>query len=394
MAKSGDKRSLKRRRKATMIKKIQAKPCTLGGEQGWVVNYFLEGKRRRKYFHNIEDAEEWIKNFKDSYKYGDNYKFIFTPRQIEDIRSAYEKLPNGVSLCQAVEVWLKTAHQTTLMRDSFDHYKKHLKELNGGKLPRLRINSFFDNFKNWNDASSDEVLRWLLSQGAPKTIREKYAELKKFYDSALRRGHTSFSPLENIDKQNDLPRVERTAVGVWGIEEAALWFKFLEEFYPSRIPFFAITCFAGIRVKTAGLLSENDIDLKNRVITIPFSKSKTGDSWRLNNLPKNLWLWLEKYGVKTSPLYRVFFDNVRKKFQPIYEEKFQKKFKWKHNMSRHSFATYHLSLHNEPTKTAYLLCHRNPDTMYQHYLAGLVSKQEAAKYFDIKPTCKKPFLSS
>lgn len=58
------------------------------------------------------------------------------------------------------------------------------------------------------------------------------------------------------------------------------------------------------------------------------------------------------------------------------------------NCLRHSFATYHLALHRDATKTAYLLTHSKPTMLYQHY-AGRATKAEAEAYFAITPSSLK-----
>ena len=51
---------------------------------------------------------------------------------------------------------------------------------------------------------------------------------------------------------------------------------------------------------------------------------------------------------------------------------------------RHSFASNHLTHYGDQNRTALELGHRDTDLLYKHYRA-LVTKEDAEKYWDIKP---------
>lgn len=54
------------------------------------------------------------------------------------------------------------------------------------------------------------------------------------------------------------------------------------------------------------------------------------------------------------------------------------------NVLRHSFCSYHVSLHKDAARTAVLLTHRSPAMLYQHY-RGRATAADAARYFAIAP---------
>ena len=49
------------------------------------------------------------------------------------------------------------------------------------------------------------------------------------------------------------------------------------------------------------------------------------------------------------------------------------------------FCTMHISLADSAEKTALLLRHRGTQMLYRHYLAKLVPKEEAERYFALSP---------
>jgi integrase len=57
---------------------------------------------------------------------------------------------------------------------------------------------------------------------------------------------------------------------------------------------------------------------------------------------------------------------------------------WPNDAARHSFATYHLALHQNSALTSHELGHRNPNTLFKHY-RNLATKAEGEAYFAIVP---------
>jgi integrase len=55
-----------------------------------------------------------------------------------------------------------------------------------------------------------------------------------------------------------------------------------------------------------------------------------------------------------------------------------------HNALRHSFASYHLAMWQDASKTAFELGHARPDMLYRHY-RNLVTKEAAEAYWALTP---------
>ena len=357
----------------------------------YCANITLPNKKRKKaYFNTKEEARAWLKTMKMSMGVDLSDIMQLSTLQLADIRKALEILPNGHSLTEIVSEYNKTIAETKInILDAWNEYKEHKKALNHGKTPLFRAHHFFEKFTSWQDASNSKaVLEWLKERGAPKTIKEYRAELKQFFDYASRRGYWHKSPIDKISAA-DLPKIIRAHIPVWNIDDIKLFFEWLETKRPNRVLWFAIACFAGIRRAEINRLKPEYFDLKNRRITLPYHSTKTGDTWLMEGLPENLWAFIETYGLKSlSPMCNSRFSNLKEAFE-AYCLANGRNFKWGHNVCRHSFCTYHLSLYRNPTQTALLLRHRNPAQMWQHYLAGLVSKDIASDYFSIVPKFQK-----
>jgi hypothetical protein len=60
---------------------------------------------------------------------------------------------------------------------------------------------------------------------------------------------------------------------------------------------------------------------------------------------------------------------------------------WKSNGMRHSFASYHLAMHQDSPRTALALGHSNPALVFRHY-RELVTQKQAHEYFGLIPPTK------
>ena len=360
---------------------------TVRGVIKYCANITLPDKRRKKaYFNTKEEARSWLKQYKMSLGVDLSDLATLSKNQLADIRKAIEILPVGHSLTEIVSEYNKTIAETKIsLSNAWEEYQAHKKVLNNGKKPKFRITHFFEDFPTWQDASNVKaILEWLKERGAPKTIKEYRAELKQFFDYADRRGYWHKSPIDRISGA-DLPKIKRAYIPVWTIDDIKFFFDWLEAERPHRVLWFAIACFTGIRRAEINRLKPEYFDLKNRRITLPYHSTKTGDTWLMEDLPNNFWAFVESYGLKSlSPICDSRFTVLTNDFE-AYCRANGRNFKWGHNICRHSFCTYHLSLYRNPVQTALLLRHRNPAQMWQHYLAGLTTKYIASDYFSIEP---------
>lgn len=368
---------------------------TLRGKPCWIVNLTVaKGKRIKRYFPSERLAKEFLRTYKIALQTSITDIAELSPERILDIRNAIKICPPELSLTEVLRKYLKIAHSPIKLNDAYGLYKRE-KEKILKKEPELRIDKFFVEFKSWEEATPDRVREWLLTRGKPKTIKEYRSELSQFYKFCIRREIIKESPLEKVSAQ-DLPKVVRTDCAVWEIDDLKIFFDFLENKRPHQAAWFAIACFAGIRRAEINRIKPGMIDFENRRIVLPYDIVKTGETWEMSGLSENLWKWLEAYEFKT--ISDSAFDKLTTEaFPKFYKEYFtergmKKSFEWGHNICRHSFCTFDLSLHRDPIRTSMLLKHRLPDAMWQHYLAKLVSKKAAESYFAILPKSRQTIL--
>lgn len=347
----------------------------------WQFSMIINGKRHRKNFSTKTDAITYASNFNNARKFDLSFFQQLSGDQIKDIKDTLAILPKGKTLHSIVSDYIKRNSFDVSMKKAFELYKEHFISI--GKNPKLRIQSFIEHFKEWDNVNENVLLEWLKLRGMPKTILHYFSQIKRFYEFSKRRKLIVNAPTDNISSE-DFPIIKRSDIAIWQINEVELFFKFLQEQKPKYANWFAIACFAGIRRAEISRLKPEYIDLNKKTILLPYNITKTGDTWLMEDLPSNLWLWLEKYGTNIPKMYNTGFDIVTNEWIK-WVSNYDVKTEWKHNICRHSFCTYHLSLYRNPSKTSLLLRHREPNTMWQHYLAKLVDKETAKKYFEIIP---------
>jgi hypothetical protein len=105
---------------------------------------------------------------------------------------------------------------------------------------------------------------------------------------------------------------------------------------------------------------------------------KAGRRHLMENLPDCLWGYLEKADPEC-------FDWNFRNWKKHKEKSFERaKVKSRHNVLRHSFATYLCALDQSAERCAYLMSHRNSTILYQHY-KGCATQKDAEQYFKILP---------
>ena len=98
---------------------------------------------------------------------------------------------------------------------------------------------------------------------------------------------------------------------------------------------------------------------------------------RVNDIPDNALHWLRDCRGRG----RVAPDNFTKAMQRLRQKA---GVPYRQNAARHSFASYHVALHDDAAKTAVLLGHPNPTLLYNTY-RECVAREQAVRFFDLVP---------
>lgn len=349
----------------------------------WRFEFQENGKLTRKTFSSKTEALNFRNSFFAARKFDLSFFLSLSKDQIKDIKDAINALPQGKSLLQSVQkAWEFDSPQS--LHDFLDKFlalkksKCDAGKLKSSELAQIkgRILNFKSAFNSFADATPQAILTFLLQKGRNKTVKNWRATISEFFSFCVNRDAIPFNPIQKIHADEFIKSETPHKIGFLSIDDAKNFLSFIEQKYPKFARFYALAMFAGIRVEEIPRMKDEYFIYNEKKIVFPAHIGKTFKAWTLEDLPDNLWNWLEKY--KDKPIIRPS-DWVR-------ANSF-KQFNLPKNFARHSFATYHLSLYFDPAKTSKIT--RNSEQMLRdHYWGALVSKDTAKQYFEILPNCK------
>lgn len=346
----------------------------------WRFEIQENGKTIRKSFSGKTEAIDFRTNFFAARKLDLAYFVALSGEQLKDIKNALEILPPGKTLVQSVQkAWqFHSAANLHKMLDAFEETKEN-KHLSGNlskkeyDMIKGRIKDFRQNYATFGQITPQSLLAYLRSKGVNKTVSNWKGTISDFLSFCVRKDAIPSNPIDKIAQDDLLKPEEPHEIGFLTVEQAKAFLAFLEDKYPRFCRFYALAMFAGIRVAEIPRLKDEYFMYEDKKIIFPAQIGKVKKSWTLEDLPENLWVWLEKY--KNTPIIQPS-DYVR-------NESF-KAFNLPHNFARHCFATYHLSLYFDAAKTSKIT--RNSEQMLKdHYWGALVDKAVAKAYFEILP---------
>lgn len=231
-----------------------------------------------------------------------------------------------------------------------------------------------------------EVEHWLTRRAlATAPTWNNYRKiLRAFFTSATAARHRADNPIDAIPRRRETTE----EVGILTVPQIARLFTTARDWRDAaERPRFALClrrlaleAFAGLRHGSANRLTPADVNQADRGIRHPAASIKTGRRLYTEGYPDNLWAWLA-----LAPDDR---ELTPRQYLKLKSDLFQiARVPHPHNCLRHSFATYHLAARTNPGLTAYLLCHRNQQKLWEHY-KGNATAAEGRRFESITPeTC-------
>lgn len=216
-----------------------------------------------------------------------------------------------------------------------------------------------------------DVSVWVFGQDwQPKTQFNYLGDVRTFFRFAVQRGYIAVNPAAGID----LPPCDAAPPKIHTPAQVRLVLDAARNFDLDVCRMLAVRYFAGLRTAEMHRLREENILLEQGFIEVPAGKSKTR-SRRLVPITPALRAWLALGGT----LRAIRPDTIRAAIKASGVD-------WPHNVTRHSFCSYHLAMWGDAKKTALEAGH-SEDILFRHYRA-LVTDQEAKKFWGIVPECR------
>jgi integrase len=147
------------------------------------------------------------------------------------------------------------------------------------------------------------------------------------------------------------------------------------------VPALAIGAFTGLRTAELLRLSWHDVDPAGGYVHVAAAKAKTARR-RLIPIPDNLRLWLAPYAGRAGTVCSL--SHQRYHFECARAAREAGLSRWPKNGLRHSFASYHLSYHQNAPELSLHMGHTSPRQLFEAY-REVVTKEAAARYWAIKP---------
>jgi integrase len=214
-------------------------------------------------------------------------------------------------------------------------------------------------------------------RAAHKTFNNRRGVVSSFLRFALQRDWIADNPLSKIPPRR-IRRRRGCAVTFAALQAKGLM-AFVEEHYPTAVPFFALCMFAGIRpcLRTGEILRLQPSHFKPEanLIRIDGEVSKVREPRNVAIQP-NLAAWLQAYPLKKFPIIPANLQHIR--------EKVAKKFPLSHDIMRHTFISMFVAKFRSIGEAS-LQAGNSEGIIRKHYL-DLKTTEEAELFFGILPT--------
>lgn len=371
-----------------------------GRKAPFKVAWRVNGQRLARFFETYDAREEFIKTYDFLEEYQFEALLKMTKSEISEVAQIKAAKGDDITFRDIWHFWVEN-HKTRELITTFDACNSYIFALKDAERPRshiVRVRRILEMFcETFGDVFLDHISRKELVAWINKLPYS--GQTKTNYKDIIRAAWSYFDDREwlskNVAVKLPVERIVRGEIGILKVEEVEQLLRANENYDPEICGLMALGLFAGMRSSAITRVAYEEINFKERGIETPAGKTKKNRRQFIENLPDNLWAWLErtppsaftmcerKFKRRRELAYRragllVSAENVKKgladkvKFPP-------------HNAFRHSFVSYHVALHRNFTDTALIISHRHTDILFEHYL-GVAKHDDAVKYFNIYPS--------
>ena len=371
------------------------------GRKRFILSFYMEGKRERRSFTNLESAKKEAQLVAQRIQGGRQEMNDLRPHDREAYRTVVDLLmPSGVPLVTAVQEYVRANELLNGLPlltavDEFSRKARGMKlgvkvkdvveELLVAKKQdglshryQLQLQSNLRRFAADFDVPISHIRRdqiddWLRKRGvAIRSRNGLLATIRVLFSFAKKR---AYLPVGDVTEAEALDKIRAADVDT-EIFTPERFAKILHAAPPSLIPILAIGGFAGMRKAEMDRLDWNAVDLERKMIEVRAGQAKTA-SRRIIPISDNLLAWLE-------PLMRegkIVKDNdFHRQITALAETL---KIEWPRNVLRHSFISYRIAIVQSADQVA-LEAGNSPSIIFKHY-RELTTEEQAEKWFSIMP---------
>lgn len=352
-------------------------PVIVHGRQRYKVEVRSLSGRVRRFFADRAEAVRFARQAETERRSFGAAFSTFNAHQRAMIAEALQRLhAAGGSLPDAVDAYLAQHphRERRALRAVFEEFIQA--KAAAGRRPRylaaLRysLRSLVETHggRPMEDLTPRDLEAWLdCPTWGPGTRRSYRIDAQSLWSFAVGRGYAA----RNVVSATETPLLEENAPVVLSSAQCGALLQATREHSPEILAAVAVAMFAGLRHSEVLQLAPAEIG--ERYLEVKGHKAKTRRR-RLVTICPALRAWLD-----AAPPLRV--ANLPKAFRRARLAAGIDP--WPHNALRHTFASFHLALHQDAQRTA-LECGHSPEILFRHY-RELVTREEAEAFFALRP---------
>ena len=358
-------------------------PSTTPRRKPWLVDIRVPGRKRKREFFPTKNAadvraEELEIEF---HNHGVTAASMPTHHRLDAMEALKILAPFGGTLADAARDFVSRQtfrNQSVTVPDLITRHieakakanrsEEYLRDL------RSRLIPFGLAFEEHlaTDITQEGVQQYIdsLSVG-PVSKNNVLRMLRNLFAVAIKLEKAQSNPVDGVDNLKTVSK----PVSILTPEELKTWLANAPE---NLVAPLAIQAFAGLRTAEVLRLDWREVRIDRGHIEITAENAKSSRR-RLVQITPNLAKWIRPRAQLSGSV--VPLVSYREAKTDSWQQSFDRR---QSNDLRHSFASYHLALHQDAAKTALELGHSTPTILFQHY-RELVTQEDAKSYFAIEP---------
>jgi len=381
------------------------------GQDRWLVDGRINGKRQRQQFDKKSDAEAYAKSIEKEPAINSWWAGLSISERI-DIHAAHIRAKeDGFSLLSSVEShsvqgrgksYLK---RMTLREAVGDLGRKDTKQFRVlkprdpsgylgaiiskgmSKSAAATCSSVLRNFRDYVGSTKqvslltvDDVESFLSVGGIRKKnwsamTRDNYSTvIHTFFSWCIRRDYIKSNPVTKLDRMN----TQGYDKEILSVDECIKLLNFCYYNHSEVLPLLVFNLFLGIRPSECRRLYQSDLRWKDNEVVLPAKQTKTKRR-RFVTISDNARAWLELIEFEL-PLINANhkWDDFLRGAKKLLNYK-----KWPHDCLRHSYCSYGLRYYEDSAKIS-LQAGNTESVMHKHYIR-MVEMDDAKEFWNIFP---------
>lgn len=282
----------------------------------------------------------------------------------------YRRADGNTSFKEAFDAFIEVKEKTNRRPRTIRDYKIFCSKLESYHVMKI---------KDFGDSTAAEILR--LANTASRKLKMS-ACLSSLFNWAIEQKICAYNPFKPHTKTDTIKDKQHIRIVTPKQAEALLGAL------PDKLKAgFALMMFTGVRPNEMfnddgkPVVTWEDVDFKHRKVLVKAETAKTRSARIMQDLPENLWAWLEAYRGEEGNVISISAGRVAKNRRAACKEA---KVKYSQDILRHSFASYGYH-YLGAEESVEIMGHVGGFGVFARHYKAIANKVEAEEYFKILP---------